>query len=116
MRLVSIHEAAREIGISEMTLRRRVADGTVPHIMLGNRTIVDVDDVALIMIDQEGLSVKELSEATGLSVGAVRRGVSEGWIPSIGKGGSGRGYAYKFDLDEVREVIKKLMITGKKKP
>jgi excisionase family DNA binding protein len=57
--LVSIGQAADYAGVSTKTLRRRIADGTIPAVRLGPRAIrVRLDDVeaALRPIPTAGIS------------------------------------------------------------
>lgn len=55
--------------------------GEIPYMMLGTRTVVDIDTVATLLARPEGVNITTVSNETGLSVSAIRRAVREGWIP-----------------------------------
>lgn len=108
MRLMTIREACKETRIAEWTLRRAVADGRVPHLLLGNRLLVDIDGNEIHQLHPEGSSVSEISEATGMSESAILRGIREGWLPA-----EMIAHKYYLNLDQVTDAIKKRMTRGR---
>ena len=51
MNLVTIAVAATYLGVSTMTIRRRIADGTLPAFRTGPRLIrVDLDDLGQVLL------------------------------------------------------------------
>lgn len=100
MNFRTIREAAEMLNISESRMRRAVNDGRVPSLKLGNRAVVDVDVAAGFFADDGGVSITEVSKATGLTVSAIRSGIEEGWIPC-----EKPGRAYVFQMDAVRAAI-----------
>ena len=100
MKLVTIRDAAAALGVSESKLRRAALAKEIPSMKLGNRTLVDLDAVRDIMQVTPGVSIKAVSEATGLNITAIRRGIHEGWMPC-----AKAGKAYTFQLDEVLAAI-----------
>ena len=72
---------------------------------LGNRMLVDLDTAKDILKPmKEGASIEDVSQATGLNITAIRRGIREGWIPC-----EKPGKAYVFQLDEVLKAIENRM-------
>ena len=72
---------------------------------IGNRTLIDLDAAREILItDYTPATITEVSEATGLTVTAIRRGIREGWIPC-----EKPGRAYQFHLDAVIAAIENRM-------
>ncbi len=100
MKFKTIKGAAEALGIPEGRMRRAVRTGKVPSMKLGSRTVVDIDAAAGILRSAQGVSIDEVSQETGLSVPAIRRGIREGWIPC-----EKPGKAFVFDMDAVREAI-----------
>ena len=45
VRLVSVAQAAAELGISACSIRRRIADGSLPSRRLGGRVLVDLSAI-----------------------------------------------------------------------
>lgn len=107
MRLRTIREACKECNVAEWTLRRAVADGRIPHLLLGNRLLVDVDCDEFSQLHPEGMSLIEVSECTGMSVSAIMRGIRDGWIPA-----QMIAHKYYLDIDQVTSAIKKRMTRG----
>ena len=102
MTLKTIRDAAAALGVSESKLRRAASAKEIPSMKLGNRTLVDVDAAREIMQAVPGVSIKAVSEATGLAISAIRRGIHEGWIPCHKD-----GKAYTFQMDAVLAAINK---------
>jgi excisionase family DNA binding protein len=47
---ITIADAAKEFGVCERTVRRRIADGTLPAYRVGPRAIrIDVDDLGALL-------------------------------------------------------------------
>ena len=108
MNLQTIRTAARELGVSEASVRKAVADGRLKTLPLGNRRLVDLDTARNILSPPSGLNIGALSVETGLNRAAIYRGVREGWIPCQRDGRS-----LIFQLDEVLAALKKRMDTGR---
>lgn len=104
MKFATIREAAESLNISEARLRRAVKSGEIPFMMLGMRTVVDIDTVATLLARPEGVNITTVSNETGLSVSAIRRAVREGWIPC-----DKTGKAFLFNMEEVRAAIEARM-------
>ena len=101
--------ALSEYGISEGQIKRAAQRGRLPYIKVGSHMLIDVDAAAAILEesreDDALLSTEALSEATGLSPSAIRRGVAEGWLPTR----ESNGRHLRFDLDDVRAALEKQM-------
>lgn len=83
VKLMTIKDAARDIGINPSTLRRRVASGMYAHMEVGGRTMVDVDDIRLKDAAARGeraelLTPEQFAGLTGLTGRQVRRLIGEG--------------------------------------
>lgn len=101
MRLRSIPEAARLLGIDEQKLRRGVHAGRYAHYEIDGRILVDVDELAAaIEAEKRTISIEEAAELTGLSKTMIRRGARGGWLPceKIGK-------AYRFTPARLLEAL-----------
>lgn len=101
MNYKTIPDAARALGVHEGKVRRAVKSGSLASLKLGNRPLVDLDEAKAVLAEPEGVTIDVVSAETGLTVGAVRRAVREGWMPSRKP-----GKAYLFDLEAVREAIR----------
>lgn len=104
MNLQTIRTVARELDIPESTVRSAVRNGRLPSLPLGNRMLVDLDAARGTLRPHPGLNIHQLSEQTGLTVAAIRRGIREGWIPC-----EKSGKFLRFQLDDVLEAISKRM-------
>ncbi|MBQ8109525.1 MAG: hypothetical protein IJ124_05120 [Clostridia bacterium] len=105
MNLQTVRVVCEELGISETRVRRAIADGQLEVLMLGSRTLVDLDTAREILPPiVKRSTIQDVMRETGLCESAIRRGVREGWLPfdKVGK-------QYVFDLDAVVEAIKKQM-------
>lgn len=108
MNLVTMRAASKALGMSEGVLRRAVAKGQVESMAVGNRRLVDLDQVRhtfAAMAKLVGMEV--VSQRTGLSISAIRRGIAEGWIPC-----QKPGRAYLFQLEAVAAAIQKRMASS----
>ena len=84
MKLRTIPEAARALGMDTQAFRRRVAAGKIPSYDLGGRLLVDVDEAARILETERGsIGIREASALTGLTEGMIRRAVRDGLLPCI---------------------------------
>lgn len=102
MNFVTIGEASRKTGIKQEKLRKAVRLGLISSYPLGNRRLVDLDTLPREVVSVENLiGVRELAELTGLSESAIRRGITEGWLPFIRDGNR-----YKFQQDDALEAIR----------
>ena len=101
--------ALNEYAVSEGQIKRGARRGRFPYIKIGSHMMVDVDAAAAILAkereDDALMNTEELSAATGLSASAIRRGVSEGWLPAR----DARGRHLRFDPDEVRAALERKM-------
>ena len=105
MNLQTVRVVCEELGVSEMRVRRAIADGRLDIMKLGRRTLVDLDTAREILKPiVKGASIEDVSRETGLNITAIRRGIREGWIPC-----DKPGKAYVFDLEAVKEAIRKRM-------
>lgn len=47
--LIGITEAARRLGVSDVTIRRRILDGILPAVMIANRYRIRPEDLDVLM-------------------------------------------------------------------
>ncbi len=109
MKLATVSDALRQLKaedliISESKLRRDAQSGRLPSMIVGTRTLIDLDVARELAYRGDGITIEQLSEETGLKVCMIRRGIREGWIPSRKE-----GKAYRFDLAEVQAAIEQKM-------
>lgn len=105
MKLATVRNAAQELDVAEHILRAMIRAGKLPTMPLGNRQLVDVDEArAMLPTIRRGTSINEVSQRTGLSVSAIRRGIREGWMPC-----EKSGRAYVFDMEAVTAAIQQRM-------
>lgn len=104
MKLATIPDAAQALEIAENRLRRDVRDGQVPSIKVGNRSLIDVDEARDLYVTRDGLSIEQLREETGLTVGGIRRAIRDGWLPCWVDGNR-----YRFNRDDVAQAIRQRM-------
>ena len=100
MKFLTIREAAEALDVPEHRLRRDIREGRTPHMKLGNRAVIDVDQARALYPKRETISIQELSRQTGLTQGAIRRAIRAGWMPCT-KPGKG----YEFELEAVNAAI-----------
>ena len=92
MKLATINEAAPILGKSPQQLRRGIDAGRYPYVPIGNRKLVDVEELSeIIKREDSTIGIREAAELTGLSEKAIRRGAQEGWLPC-----SKEGKSYEF--------------------
>ena len=92
MRLLTIPEAARILGIPVQLLRRHVRSGRYPSYDIDGRTLVDLDELApRVMAERATIGIRDAAELTGLSERMLRRGARGGWLPC-----ERIGNAYRF--------------------
>jgi len=108
MKLMTIRSACTERQISEWKLRRAVQSGLVRHMRLGNRIVVDLDDVDAYIDRLRGATIGDVAAETGLSESTIRRAIDDGWMPA-----TMISHKYYFDMDKVREAIEEKMSTGR---
>lgn len=98
--LVGVGEAAKMLGVSEDTIRRRVDDGTLPSQMLGQRRLIPIRALELLAAGEEG--VAELDERREQA-----RRVSHDPVAALAEkiGISERVAALRPDLAERFEVV-----------
>ena len=105
MNLQTVRTICKELGVSEIRVRRAIEAGKLDTLKLGSRTLVDLDTAREILKPvMEGATIEDVSKETGLNITAIRRGIREGWIPC-----EKPGKAYVFDLDEVKKALRKRM-------
>lgn len=106
MKFMTIPETAKHFKMDVQVIRRGVQSGKYPFIKVGNRVLLETETMQAIVEAEarKGLSIDEVHEMTGLSIGTIRRGIKEGWLPCWK-----RGAAFQFDADEVREALRTLM-------
>ena len=84
MRLKTIPEAARLLGMTAQQLRRGVRACNYPSYDIDGRIMVDVDEMARIMeLERASIGIAEAAQLTGLSIGMIRKGVRGGYLPYI---------------------------------
>lgn len=108
MKLRTINEAARALGISVTRLRRGIAAGKYPSVQWGNRALVDLDVLGPILEEErqreaaEGtVGLRECAEAIGVSQDALRRMALAGLVP-YQRGGR----FYRFRIQDVEAAIR----------
>lgn len=103
MNLISIAAAAKLMGWSRLRVERAIEEGQFRPLHIGSKRMLDREEVRMLAAktQDKGVGIEELSEETGLAVGAIRTGIAEGWIPCWRK-----GRAYRFDLHEVIRAIR----------
>lgn len=105
MNLQTIRTVCEKLNVSESAVRRAVKNKKLPSLQLGNRLLVDMDTAAGILEPmKKGLTIEELSKATGLTQSGIYRAVREGWLPY-----EKNGKRFIFQLDEVMKAIEKRM-------
>ena len=105
MNLQTIRIVCEKLNVSESQVRRAVANKQLPSLKLGNRQLVDMDTAeAILKPIITGATIEQVSEATGLSVSGIRRGIREGWLPC-----DKSGKAFIFQIDEVIKAIENRM-------
>lgn len=85
MYLMTVSEAARNLGITAISIRRGINAGKYAHLTVGNRMMVDVDDLEAKLSNDRAkrlmlMTVAELSELTGMSESMIRRAMRDGHI------------------------------------
>lgn len=84
MKLQTIPEAAKALGMNAQQLRRRVQAGQYPSYEINGRVMVDVEELARIVeIERGSIGIAEAVKLTGLSEGMIRKGVRGGFLPYI---------------------------------
>lgn len=106
MKFMTIPETAKHLDTDTQVLRRGVQSGKYPFIKVGNRVLLEIEGTKAVVAKEarDGLSIEEVHNMTGLSIGTIRRGIKEGWLPCWK-----RGVSYHFDEGEVREALRVLM-------
>lgn len=102
MNLQTVRTISKELGVNESIVRRTLAAGKLDAIHIGTRVLIDMDTAAEVLKPAAaGIGIEEVSQATGLSVSAIRRGIREGWIPCTKP-----GKKFLFQLDEVVAALR----------
>ena len=84
MRLRTINEAAALLDVSARHLRRGIREGRYAYIQVGNRQIVDVDELGpIIETERATVGIREAMALTGLSEATIRRAVRAGRLPAV---------------------------------
>lgn len=108
MNLQPVHKAQQMAGVTEYALRKAIREGKIQILKWGNRQLVDVDAVREVLDERIAMdsywSTADLSKATGLSAGTIRRMAKEGLLPC-----ERFGSVYYFDKDEVLTAIAERM-------
>ncbi|MEG1358362.1 MAG: hypothetical protein RSE23_01735 [Clostridia bacterium] len=108
MRMATTNEAAealKKYGVTPQAIRSGIKSGRYTCLRLGKRMMVDLDALEPLVASehqQRGITIEELSVQTGLKVTAIRRGVSDGWIPARKLDGR-----WQFELAAAMEAIRK---------
>ena len=110
MRIRTLNEAAEALGCSRARLRSGVLEGRYPHMMWGNRYLVDLDVVAPIVAAEDAeaaehpMGLRECAAAIGVSESTLRAMAEDGLVPST----RGRG-RWRFRLSEVEDALRDAM-------
>lgn len=111
MKLRTITEAAKTLGIPEYRLRRGIAAGKYPSMKWGSRRLVDVEALGPIIAeerrreaDEGNVGLKECAKAIGVSADVLYRMAVEGLVPF-----TRAGRAYRFRIKDVEAAIRKNM-------
>lgn len=108
MKLMGIREAAKEINVNEMRLRRACAAGKVPVIVLGSKRMVVLEQARRWRDRAEGLlNAAEMGAEIGLKESAVLRLYRSGTLPGIRVDNK-----VLFDADDVVRTLKNLATGG----
>ncbi len=104
MRMLAIADVAKEIGWSRQQVIRAIEAGELKPLILGSKRMVDLEEAQALAsrVRDEGIGIEAVSSLTGLTVGAIRAGIAEGWIPCWRK-----GRAWRFDGQQVIAAIQK---------
>lgn len=111
MKMMTCREASEvlaEYGMTASRLKRECLNDQLPCMRVGNRVMVDVDVLRVILEKRREqddlLSTGELSVRIGLSESTIRRAVRDGWLPCrmIGRN-------MRFSLTEVENAIAEQM-------
>ncbi len=102
MKMATISEAARTLKVSRQRIKRAIGTGALPTLMVGSRALINLDAARTHFgeVPANTVSIRELSEATGLTVRAIRDGIADGWLPWVRD-----GRAKRFVPDEVCAAI-----------
>ena len=109
MKLRTLTEAAKILGVSRYHLRAGIAAGRYPAFTWGNRQLVDVEALAEILAEErrrqeagEGMiGLRECAEAIGVAPEALRRMALAGLVPF-----ERQGRYYRFCLADVERAIR----------
>lgn len=90
---ILLEEAVHSYDIEPHLLYAAVADGTVRIVKVGERILVDTEDVAVISAqmanpceEDELVSLNEAARRLNLGFGTVSRWQEHGWLPIVGNG------------------------------
>ncbi len=112
MKLMTCREASEalrgEYGVTQYQIKRRCMADKWPHIRIGNRILVDVDALRVLLEEEkqreELVGTADLARHIGLSESTIRRAAAEGWLPYRRVGRNMR-----FVLSEVQQAIQQKM-------
>lgn len=112
MKLRTLTEAAKLLGISRRRLRAGIEEGRYPAMEWGNRLLVDVDVLAKIIAEERRkeasgvgwVGLRECAEAIGVSTETLRRMAQAGVVPY-----KRHGRFYRFQPAEVEAAIRRNM-------
>ena len=109
MKLVTIPSAIKQLTaegykVSRSTLARLVKSGTITSLQVGNRALIDIEELRPHLDAFGSMNLREIASETGLTESIIRRGMAEGWIPFRRS-----RRTYSFDLDLVYEAIRARM-------
>ena len=101
MQLRTIKEAALILGVGESQLRRGIAAGRYAFVQVGNRRLVDVEELRKVLEAEDALlDVRQAARLTGVSESTLRRMAKDKRIPykMIGRG-------IAFQRDELLKAL-----------
>lgn len=106
MKLRTLNEAAKILGLSRYKLLQGIQHGSYPAIRWGNRLMVDVEQLAEIIAAEQAqhpgmIGLRECAEAIGLSEDQLRRMAEAGIVPY-----ERSGRYWRFRLAAVEKAIR----------
>lgn len=111
MKLRTINEAARELGIPVHRLRRGIQAGKYPSLRWGNRVLVDLDALKPILeeerrqsADADAVDLNTCADAIGVTSDVLWRMAQAGLVPYTRV-----GRAYRFQVAAVEAAIREKM-------
>lgn len=110
MRLKTMTEAAKLLGVSRRRLKAGIDDGRYPSLRFGSRIMVDVDVLRPIIFKENRAEAQAQGRMMGLRACAKEIGVSEWTLKAMAETGlvpcRKKGRYWMFDPDAVKRAIR----------